>query len=524
MSNYNRQSEFEEISAHNDAFLMEWTDVNSSKCQVGISALHLNPELAFKLVWPLQRGTFNSRDYSHVREVIEDLGTLWRGAIVQELHVKTEDFGKYCVVLVLPDSFERVHVKGTKPSDLVQLTDYVLACVESLMSSQKPFKAVTIVQDSQAVTFGCGVSSAVVVDCGAQKISISCVEEGFVVPESRLKLSLGGDEITRLFSQLLRLHEFPHEFDLKKPMDWELLDELKERCCTVNESEIAPSAAIFEFCVRKPEELTRKFLFKMYEERLIAPFALFDPEISLLSSQILKCDVGLSVDAFDLEDSSEICEDITTISQEPIVSEAVVIQCKWDKCNEKFEGLQAAFNHFNDVHLIERSDYCKYSKCPFSSNDKISLQCHVISHFYEEEIIAEPSRNSTDSNTKLIEQIDVPMALDEALITCLLRLGDTERIKRCASSIILSGGSHLFPGFSEVLFEKLLTKLPLNPFTSLVEAKIFPNARDLDARFLAWKGGAVFGKLESTAEAWITKEEWEKFGMRSIKEKISFIN
>ena len=393
------------------------------------------------------------------------------------------------------------------------------------MSGQKPFKAVTVMQDSQAVTFGCGVSSAVVVDCGAQKVSISCVEEGFLVPESRLKLSVGGDEITRLFAQLLRLHEFPHEFDLRKPIDWELMDELKERCCTVNESEIAPSAAIFEFYVRKPEELTRKFLFKMYEERLIAPLALFDQEISLLSSQTSKSVDGLSVDAFDLEDTfySETSEDIATISQEPFVKETPTIQCKWKKCDEKFEGLQAAFEHFNTVHLIEGSDSCKYSKCSFSSNDKISLQCHVISHFNEAETV-EPSRNSTDFNTKLIEQFDVPMALDEAVIACLLRLGETERIKRCASSIILSGGSHLFPGFPDVLFEKLFMKLPLNPLTSLVEAKIFPNARDLDARFLAWKGGAVFSKLESTVEAWITKEEWENFGMRSIKEKISFIN
>lgn len=119
MSNYNRQSEYEEISAHNDAFLMEWTDVNSSKCHVGISALHLNPELPFKLVWPLQRGTFNSRDYSHVREVVEDLGTLWRGAIVQELHVQVEDFEKYCVVLVLPDSFERAQVKGINNENIL---------------------------------------------------------------------------------------------------------------------------------------------------------------------------------------------------------------------------------------------------------------------------------------------------------------------------------------------------------------------------------------------------------------------
>lgn len=395
------------------------------------------------------------------------------------------------------------------------------------MSDQRPFKAITIIQDSQAVTFGCGVSSAVVVDCGAQKVSISCVEEGFVVPESRLKLSVGGDEITRLFCELLKLHEFPHDFNLKKPMDWELLDELKERCCTVNEAEIAPSAAIFEFYVRKPEELTRKFLFKMYEERLIAPLALFDPEMTFLCSQTTKFVDGVQINTFDLEDSFSdtvtTTEDIT-FSQEAVASsETPTIQCKWNKCNEKFEGIQAAFEHFHSVHLIEGSDSCKYLKCNFSSKDKISLQCHVISHFCEAETV-EPSRNPTNFNTKLIEQFDVPMALDEAVINCLLRLGETERIKRCASSIILSGGSHLFSGFPDLLHEKLLMKLPLNPLTALVEAKIFPNARDLDARFLAWKGGAVFCKLESTAEAWITKEDWDNFGIRSIREKSSFIN
>lgn len=394
------------------------------------------------------------------------------------------------------------------------------------MSGQKPFKAVTLIQDSQAVTFGCGVSSAVVVDCGAQKISISCVEEGFLVPESRLKLSIGGDEITRVFAELLRLHEFPHEFDLRKPMDWELLDELKERCCTVNEAEIAPSAAIFEFYVRKPEELTKKFLFKMYEERLIAPLALFDPEMSFLSTQSSKAIDGLEVDAFDLEDTfTEPVEEITITPQDQVVNETPTIQCKWNKCNVKFEGLQAAFEHFNTCHLGE--DVCKYPKCSFSSADKTSMQCHIVSHYHEVEVI-EPSRflkkGDSDRSVKLMEVFNDPVALDEAIVSCLLRLGDSERIKRCASSIILSGGSHLFSGFPDVLYEKILSKLPLNPLTSLVEAKIFPNARDLDARFLAWKGGAVFSKLESTIEAWITEEEWQNFGMRSIKEKISFIN
>lgn len=498
---------------------MEWTDENSNKIHVGTAALHLNPDLPYKLVWPLQRGTFNSRDYSHVREVIEDLGQLWRGAIKQELEV--DDFGKYCLVLILPDSFDRAFIKG---------------CVETLMNSQKPFRAVTVIQESQAVAFGCGVSSALVIDCGAQKISLACIEEGFLVPETKIKIPIGGDDVTRFFAELLKLHEFPHEFDLCKPLDWELLDELKQRCCTVNEAEIAPSAAIFEFYVRKPEELTRKFLFKMFEERIIAPLALFDEEMSpFLSSQMEEENVKeLFIDGFDLEDtfiepSNE--EQVPVVPGVPIVADSCAsspssVSCNWDGCKESFDEIQAAIEHFDSSHeTTER--FCKFPKCSFNSTDKLSFKCHVLSHLTCQggHGQGQQKKPKIDFEVKLKENFDSPMSMDDAAIASLLRLGETERIKRCASSIILSGGSHLFPGFPDLLLERLLTKLPLNPLTSLVEAKIFPNARDLDARFLAWKGGAVFSKLESTStDSWITRDDWNNFNSRSIKDKISFIN
>ena len=490
---------------------MEWTDEKASKIHVGTAALHLNPELDFKLVWPFQRGTFNSRDYKHVREVIADLGELIRGAVVQELHINAEDFSKFCVVLVLPDSFDRGHVKG---------------CIECLMTNQKPFKAITLIQDSQAVSFGCGVSSGVIVDCGAQKISVACIEEGYLVPETKIKIPIGGDEVTRLFAEFLKLNEFPHEFDLKKSHDWELLDELKERTCTVNEAEIAPSATIFEFYVRSPNQLTRKFLIKMFEERIIAPLALFDPEMGpFLSSQMNENYSELIVDSFDLEDtfSEPAVEETSLRNTEEIVPETPTIKCHWNKCKFETSGLSEAVEHFTSTHLETELGQCKYPKCPFSTTDKISLECHVITSH-----LLTPSenvqRNFHSHEAKLKESFNDPMALDDAVLASLCKLNDTERIKRCASSIILCGGSHLFSGFPEVLLDKISSKLLLNPLTALVEAKIFPNARDLDARFLAWKGGAVFCKLESTSEAWITIEEWRNFGMRSVKEKISFIN
>jgi len=40
-------------------------------------------------------------------------------------------------------------------------------------------------QESLAATYGAGISNACVVDIGAVKTSIACVEEGLVLPETR---------------------------------------------------------------------------------------------------------------------------------------------------------------------------------------------------------------------------------------------------------------------------------------------------------------------------------------------------
>lgn len=524
MMNYNRQSEYTEISAHNDAFQLEWTEVEEAKVYVGNDALRLNPNLKYRLLWPLQRGTFNSRDYGHVRKVVDDLALLWRRAIECELKISPDDFNRYAVVLVLPDCWERVEIK---------------ACIDALLGGQKAFKAVTALQESQAITFGSGVSSGLVVNCGAQSISVACVDEGYLVPESRIKLPFGGDEVTRLFASLLKLHEFPYEFNLQNPTDWSLLDELKERTCTLIEADLGQSAGVFEFYLRHPDHPTRQFLFKMFEERLMAPLALFESEASWLLQQGTPESEGIECDAFDCEDpftaisgldsemvASEETPAVSEVAKEEVKSEITVekvpVTCDWSGCKQTFEDLKAAVEHFEASHAADTG--CSIGKCKYAGKGS-SLLCHVISeHYVIKTLINEeiPSQNSCISRIAAIEP--VPMSVDEAAFESLLRLNDSERIKRCAGSIILAGGAQLVPGFADVFFSTIIPKFPLNPLTALMEVKIFPNMRDLDARFVAWKGGAVYCKLESTAETWITSEEWINFGMRSVKEKIAFIN
>lgn len=546
--NYNKQVEYEEISAHNDAFLMEWTDCpDKNKVHVGSAALHLNPNLNYRLWWPIQRGSLNSAEYSHVRQVFDDLELLWKGSIVSELSIKPDEFKNYSVVLVVSDSFSRVEIKGF---------------IDVLLGGQWPFRAVSVIQEGQAVTFGSGVSSALVVDCGAQKISVSCVEEGFLVPESRIRMPYGGDQITKLLAELLKYHEFPYEFDLSNPLDWELMNELKERCCTVNEGAIASTASIFEFYVRHPAEITKKYLFKMFQERLLAPLAMFEEEVPLLNQNQTQNEAELCIDSFELNDPFECEEDVSnninsnsnttgahaasnspndlkmseTLKEEIIAQEDQSVHCRWGKCKVKLENVSSVFEHLQSEHFNSSSSYvshCEYSKCKFESNDQISMACHVISYHFTStdnnnnnpNTSTSTSMSSAEFITKLPETPVVFMSIDDAIISSLLQLGDSDRIKRCASSIILSGGSHLFSGFLDVLTHSLKGKFLLNPQTSLIDPKIFPNTRDLDARFLAWKGGAVFSKLESTAtESWISCEDWHMFGMKILKEKVAFLN
>ena len=40
-------------------------------------------------------------------------------------------------------------------------------------------------QESICATFGAGISTACVIDIGASKTSITCVEEGLILPETR---------------------------------------------------------------------------------------------------------------------------------------------------------------------------------------------------------------------------------------------------------------------------------------------------------------------------------------------------
>jgi actin-related protein 8 len=157
-------------------------------------------------------------------------------------------------VLIIPDHYNKV---------------YVTELIGMLLKSME-FRGVMVQQESVCASFGAGVSAACVVDIGAEITKIACVEDGICIPNSRAVLKYGGDDITRCFAALVNRTGFPYqELDLSQTYDWRLMEELKEKWCTMNEADL--TVQVYSFFVRRPEKQTEKYQVKVYDEVALSP-------------------------------------------------------------------------------------------------------------------------------------------------------------------------------------------------------------------------------------------------------------
>lgn len=252
---YNKGVEPQQISLHNDSFAFDWTESNARPWIVGKEALRLDPSEGYKLRWPIRRGSIDRLLYRTYREAVGDMERIWMDVIRHELNI-SGPLSEYCAMIVVPGDVGRFELRAFTE---VALTGLGL-------------KAVSFILEPVACTFGAGISSACVVDMGAQCISVACVEEGVVVPDSLIKLPYGGDDLTMLLFQILSLHNLPYKASpgLSDVLDFELLNDLREKFCTLDEEDIGLGAQIYEFFVRRPGRATLQYHFKVFEERILA--------------------------------------------------------------------------------------------------------------------------------------------------------------------------------------------------------------------------------------------------------------
>ncbi|CAG2182414.1 unnamed protein product, partial [Oppiella nova] len=165
------------------------------------------------------------------------------------------------------------------------------------------FNSCILIPEAVCATFGAGLSSACVVDVGHEKTSICCIEDGFGSRNTRLTLDYGGSDITQLFHHLLKQKAFPYDCKADTRIGALFLEELKQKLCHLNLDVCGHQEKHFRVTV--PEEPVLDYTILVGEECLLAPLALFHPELFALTMslgkrmRILGRNDGHSEDPFD---------------------------------------------------------------------------------------------------------------------------------------------------------------------------------------------------------------------------------
>lgn len=542
--NYNRRADPEVIPVHNDPLQVEWTDVKSlqdpnsvASCFIGNQAQRVpddsNPK--FKLWWPVQHGWFNEDDYTNKEHLYDDFETLLDKAIRQELGLtKNSVWRHYSCVFVIPDLYDK---------------KYVEQALRSCMNWFE-FSKVCFIQESMAATFGAGYTQACVVDVGAQKTSVTCVEDGLCIEDSRINMKYGGFDVTETFLKMMLFDNFPYQdVNLRRRYDFLLAEELKIKHCTMNQADI--SVQLYQFHLRAPNQPTRKYQFKTYDEVILAPMGFYDPDIFDNSTKLRgrRKIIDRAYNTYEVE-----------VPDDPLsAAQIAILTLRKPTLNHIALGLGSTAQETatpmkekpNPLNSLFRDSTPQRSAAASPAPEGASTpnpQPFIFGKDGGANGTASPAPNGGTpapttngfapqipanaaaaglfadadvpvSKIQAIERDDVlPIApLDIAILTSIQNAAkaDDKKVRDLLGSIMVIGGGAKIPHFTTFLEERLKVRRPDIADRILVSR----SARDMDEQVVVWKGASVFGKL-SMNDSWITPFEYERLGARVLHHKV----
>ena len=503
--NYNKRTPPETISEHNDPLRIEWTEIPSAPQQApgfitGKDALRI-PDFSrprYKLFWPLRHGWYNEHDYDQKRALYDDIAVIIEEAIKSQLNIpRKKDWPQYGCVFVVPDLYERKYV--------TQMLDMLLC--------DFGFARVCFIQESLAATFGAGYTSACVVDLGAQKTSICCVEEGMCIENSRINLKYGGADVTETFIRMMLFDHFPYsEINLNRRYDFLLAEEIKIKFCTLNEGDVSPQPA--DFHLRAFGQDTRKYMFKTYDEIFLAPQGYFQP--SIFDNSLKLRDRRKLIDrSRDLYDGSPN-DPVSTAQSAIIAMTAPPLPPTSQVSNGQIDGMDSAVvltplrqlpNPLQKFSEQERHGHSAVSSPAPDDDDTPMPQAD-----------SEMNVAKNELDAALRDDVLPIAALDVAILTSINHgaRSDDRKTREFLGGIMVIGGGAQIPGFYSYLEERLKESRP----GLAKDIMIGTPPRELDPQGVVWKGGSVFGKLRGTNDSWISRLEHDRLGARVLAYKL----
>ncbi|XP_010904571.1 actin-related protein 9 [Elaeis guineensis] len=205
----------------------------------GEEALRISSSEPYCLSRPIRRGHFNVSEHYPLQQVFEDLYTIWSWLLIEKLHIPPADRNLYSAILVVPETFDNREIKE----------------MLSIVLRDLRFSSAVVHQEGLAAAFGNGLSTACVVNMGAQVTSVICIEDGVALPSTCVTLPYGGEDISRCLLWVQRHHQtWPpiHTNPLVKPIDMLMLNKIKESYCQIREGEFDAVAAVHSYEEDRP--------------------------------------------------------------------------------------------------------------------------------------------------------------------------------------------------------------------------------------------------------------------------------
>eukprot|EP01113_Clastostelium_recurvatum_P043137 TRINITY_DN7087_c0_g1_i2.p1 TRINITY_DN7087_c0_g1~~TRINITY_DN7087_c0_g1_i2.p1 ORF type:complete len:695 (-),score=213.09 TRINITY_DN7087_c0_g1_i2:31-1821(-) len=361
------------------------------------------------------------------------------------------DFENYFAVLVIPDMFDKRDVK-----DLL-----------NILLRDMRFRAAFVHMESVCATFGAGITSAVVVDIGHTKTTVSCVEDGVSLPMSRVHMAYGGEDIANYMAWLLHRKdakddlndEVIHKFDFPSHHGLDTFSSLPAQRTLRQVKE--------NLCSMELTDTQTKSMEVVIQERRGDPQHVY---------KIRGNDIG-HVTAMTL-----FHPNLAYAPEKPFISRSV--------------GWVDAEDVFEDVAPGE------------GGVGKVAAKV----------LDSEINRDPEAQNRRAF------MPLDDAIAKSISGVERVDARRRLCALILLCGGGSTIPGLADVLEEKLLYTLPMDADgMDKIEVLYPPLRKDVDPRFLMWRGGAIAGCLESGREMWVLRQEWlEGSRIQILRDRLPF--
>ncbi|KAH0630123.1 hypothetical protein JD844_012771 [Phrynosoma platyrhinos] len=452
----------------------KWTNTgHHPEYVVGEEALYVNPLDCYNIHWPIRRGQLNlhSGPGGSLTAVLADLEVIWSHAIQKYLEIPLKDLKVSC--------------------DLLQLDVIVTLIFHQCFLTTKAICRIVVHQESVCATFGSGLGSACVVDVGDQKTSVCCVEDGVSHRNTRLCLAYGGSDVSRCFYWLMQRAGFPYrDCHLSKKTDCLLLQHLKETFCHLDQD--LSGLKDHEFQVRHPDSPALLYQLRLGDEKLQAPMALFYPAtFGIVGQKMTSLQQRSQGDPEDPHDEHYL---LATQSKQEQSAKATADRKSMSKPGG-FEGDMRgqSASVAENLYPPEVELGTSHGECIIGGNDS------------EEPLTAHMSRKTAVSQFE-----------GKALAS-----DDTK--KKMYSSVLVVGGGLMFHKAQEFLQHRILNKMPPS-FRRVVEnVEVITRPKDMDPRLIAWKGGAVLACLDTTQELWIYQREWQRFGVRMLRERAAFV-